>query len=189
MKRFLNSRATIDRLSEGSVWHGWVSSIDPHEIRISSNDPPNMMAMEVCELHLATARNRADFKAEYKLKMGSIVVFSLPRVVRLEVSEDPFRVQVFGSLGRVRYGVENVPIRMIDANFTGFGFELEQPIDPGALVDIAFESDCGTIEASGQVVYCMSQGDEKPNRAGMKILSISRVSRARLDRLVSANAA
>lgn len=189
MKRFLHSRATIDRLSEGSVWHGWVDSIDNLEVRIRANDPPSMMAMEVCELHLATARYRADFKVDFKFKMGQIAAFSMPPRVRMEKSDDPFRVQVPRLAGSVRAPLGVVPIQVLDASPGGLGFEIEQPIDPGILVDVGFDSCCGEIEASGQIIYCASGGENRPCRAGLKIHSINRISRARLDQLLGATAA
>ncbi|MFQ3586794.1 MAG: PilZ domain-containing protein [Fimbriimonadaceae bacterium] len=189
MKRFLNTRATIDRVSEGSIWHGWVHSINAHEVRIQSADPPSMMALEVCELHLATARYRADFMAEFKLKMGSVVAFAMPPRVRVENSTDPFRVQLPNLPGRVRTPQGEVAIQVLDASLSGLAFEIEQPVEPGEWVEVEFESCCGAIGAGGQIVYCAAGGEAKPCRVGMKIDTISRISRAKLDRLVSAGAA
>lgn len=187
MKRFEHTRVRLERLSDGENFYGWIVRINPKEMRARLSNCEAISQHDVFQVTLASAKGRADFKAEATVRLDEIVVFAMPACVRIDPPEDGVvRQQVFGVEAELIVGGQTQKAQVADVSDMGIGLFVAVAVEPSSKARLCVSTTNGVIDCEGMVAYCRSSDSPgELTRVGLKLDPMSRLSRARWVQLLS----
>jgi hypothetical protein len=176
----VGARATLQRLRDAKILHGWVHAFDVAwlAVRLSASAPIAVEDRFACRIFGVGG----DFSFDATLRAVPPAEAS-PCLIGLEPEGT---IHVVPSHGDPRYArsvtgtIEGLPVTICDVSPGGVGLITEFSIRTGEVVDVCVEG----VEVRAEVRYCRRQRDTGAYRVGLKLKELDRVTRARWTEVV-----
>ncbi|MFM9873026.1 MAG: PilZ domain-containing protein [Fimbriimonadaceae bacterium] len=209
---FVGTRARFQRIGDAKLFAGWIEDFFGNKVVISTNT--NHLVNIGDEFRFEGFGNRiavvfnAKLDAVAKLDMANESVLTevegtnakileAKRVklelqvcspVRFSASHENLRMLSPDIFTVLNEGAEQVEGFMIDIAKQGIGFVSKKKVKPKEYVEVRMETRIGTIEAKGNIRYCLPDKDRTGfYRVGIMFTDMDRVNRPRWTRFLSQN--
>ncbi|MHB8637171.1 MAG: PilZ domain-containing protein [Fimbriimonadaceae bacterium] len=184
---FIQTRARLQRVSDGHAFGGWVEAIDQTHVRVRLKSCESTLDLrDEVNVELAGAAHAASFRATVMYCDGSCLELALTGPVDLTPRKESAHVKMSGERCKIiAYGAEYAATTL-DISEHGLGVLLPSVLDAASPVEFNVYTSMGSVHGLGEIVYCREEPSTNPQfRAGIRVKSLSAVGRARWDLLLN----
>jgi len=181
MIRFMNTRATVKRLSDGKKLYGWViESRKPGQIWIQITKGAIQAIQEPYELLLNSRLGAAAVPCILNDLVERCALFAIPHAIEITAPTAASRIAVPHYRLTILCGGKTIPATMLDIGNDGIGAISSVEIPSNTTVMIEIEADFGRKTIAAVSAYCSSAGAHASGeyRAGFKVDTSTRLSQA-----------
>jgi len=209
---FVGTRARFQRIGDAKLFAGWIEDFFGHKVVISTNTNHAVQIGDEFRFegfgnHIAVVFHaKLEAVAKLDLTNAGVVtavegtnarIVEAKRVklelqvsspVRFSASNENLRMLAPDVFTVLNEGANQVEGFMIDIAKQGIGFVSKKKVKPKEYVEVRMETRIGTIEAKGNIRYCIPDKDRDGfYRVGIMFTDLDRVNRPRWDRFLSQN--
>lgn len=181
MVRFLNSRATMKRISDGALIYGWVlESRIPGQIMIKVTKGDIALVQEPYELTLNSRLGGLVMTCVLGALNGDCATFAIPKVVEIAPPAASSRMKTPPYEVCVGYDGKNLSGTMLDIANAGIGVRTTEAISKGVSARIEILAAFGRKSIVGVTAYSKPFGPMDPGwfRVGFRVDADNRLSQA-----------
>jgi hypothetical protein len=181
---YLNVRVRLQRLPDAKFYSGWVRMMSDSEIVIDYHGHDRFEPNTHFFVSVNGVETAALFPAELISQSTGFLTLRITKEIKYTAPREEARRQIVGLSGVIDLEGTEIEFSVTDISARGLGGVLEGNIPRGSIVNLALETQFGTIKASSEVRYCRRETTESVrHRIGLKILNMGRIETARWLRL------
>ncbi len=184
---FINRRTRFQRLSDARFFSGWATEIAGAELTVHLSAPATLHRDDICMFEVYGVKATANFRGRLSTFADRTATFRMELPIRyLPAQPEDTRLNLRGITGKALWEGVEVAFEVVDGSEHGIGLISDAKLSRGDQVQLVLQTGYGQLVCNGEVRYSrVAEGDGGRFRTGVRLDEMSRVERARWERLLA----